>query len=106
MAVNMRAAARKNMTEYLGNPDPEHLPVMPKEVLDLLRCKPGGTYVDATIGLGGHAEAILERIQPGGLLIGIDRDKESLERVQARLKPFGDTVRLLHDNYKNLALIL
>ncbi len=102
----MRAAARKNMTEYLGNPDPEHLPVMPKEVLDLLRCKPGGTYVDATIGLGGHAEAILEKIQPGGLLIGIDRDKESLEKVQARLKPFGDSVRLLHDNYKNLPLIL
>jgi len=102
----MRAAARKNMTEYLGNPDPEHLPVMPKEVLDILRCKPGGTYVDATIGLGGHAEAILEKLQPGGLLIGIDRDKESLERVQARLKPFGDSVRLLHDNYKNLPLIL
>jgi 16S rRNA (cytosine1402-N4)-methyltransferase len=94
------------MTEHVGNPDIEHIPVMPKEVQDLLQCKPGGTYVDATIGLGGHAEAILERIQPGGQLIGIDRDKESLERVQVRLKPFAQNLRLLHDNYKNLPLIL
>ena len=94
------------MTDHLEIFDPEHIPVMPKEVLDLLRCKPGGTYVDATIGLGGHAEMILEKIQPGGQLIGIDRDKESLEKVQVRLKPFAQSLRLLHDNYKNLPLIL
>ena len=79
---------------------------MAKEVLDLLQCKPGGVYVDATVGLGGHSQAILERIQPGGLLIGIDRDKESLDKAQARLKPFADSMRLFHDNYKNLPLIL
>lgn len=94
------------MTDNLMNPGSEHIPVMPKEVLELLQCKPGGIYVDATIGLGGHAQEILERIQPGGMLIGIDRDKESLERVEARLKPFGSSVRLLHENYKNLPLIL
>jgi 16S rRNA (cytosine1402-N4)-methyltransferase len=94
------------MTEHLVDSDGEHIPVMRKEVLDLLQCKPGGVYVDATVGLGGHAEAILESLQPGGQLIGIDRDKESLERVQARLKPYGDSLRLLHDNYKNLPLIL
>jgi 16S rRNA (cytosine1402-N4)-methyltransferase len=75
-------------------------------VLELLQCRPGGLYVDATIGLGGHAQEILQRIQPGGLLIGIDRDKESLEKVERRLKPFGGSFRLLHDNYKNLPLIL
>ena len=79
---------------------------MLKEVLDLLRCRPGGTYVDATIGLGGHAEALLEKIQPDGQLIGIDRDKDSLEKVQARLKRFAQSFRLVHDNYKNLPLIL
>lgn len=94
------------MTDYMGTADPEHIPVMPKEVLDLLRCKPGGTYVDATVGLGGHAEAILQKIQPGGQLIGIDRDKETLEKAQMRLKPFASSLRLLHDNYKNLPLIL
>jgi 16S rRNA (cytosine1402-N4)-methyltransferase len=79
---------------------------MLREVLDQLRCKPGGVYVDATVGLGGHAQGILERIQPGGLLVGVDRDKESLEKAQARLKPFSGSCRLLHDNFKNLPLIL
>ena len=94
------------MTEHLRIPDDEHVPVMAREVLDLLQLKPGGIYVDATVGMGGHTQAILEKIQPGGLLIGIDRDKESLEKAQARLKPFSDSLRLFHDNYKNLPLIL
>jgi 16S rRNA (cytosine1402-N4)-methyltransferase len=94
------------MTDNLINAGSEHTPVMPKEVLELLQCKTGGIYVDATIGLGGHAQEILEKIQPSGLLIGIDRDKESLERVEVRLKPFGNSLRLLHENYKNLPLIL
>src|SRR5512146_2641320 len=98
----MRATARKNMTDNLMNPGSEHIPVMPKEVLELLQCKPGGIYVDATIGLGGHAQEILERIQPGGQLIGIDRDKESLQKVESRLKSFGNSLRLFHENYKNL----
>ena len=94
------------MTEHMNTPDDEHIPVMTKEVLNLLRCKPGGIFVDATIGLGGHALAILEQIQPGGLLVGIDRDKESLEKAQARLRPFAGSLRLFHDNFKNLPLIL
>ncbi|MBN1569288.1 MAG: 16S rRNA (cytosine(1402)-N(4))-methyltransferase RsmH [Acidobacteria bacterium] len=94
------------MTEHLRASDDEHIPVMPIEVLDLLQCKPGGIYVDATVGLGGHSLSILERIQPGGMLVGIDRDKESLEKAQVRLKPFGDSVRLFHENFKNLPLIL
>lgn len=83
-----------------------HVPVMAKEVLDLLQCKPGGVYVDGTVGLGGHTQAILEKILPGGMLIGLDRDRESLEKAIARLKPFADKCRLFHDNFKNLPLIL
>lgn len=94
------------MTEPLRNPDVEHTPVMLRETLDLLRCRPGGIYVDATVGMGGHALSILERCQPGGLLVGIDRDKESLEKAAARLKPFSGNFRLFHDNFKNLPLIL
>jgi 16S rRNA (cytosine1402-N4)-methyltransferase len=94
------------MTERFRNPDAEHLPVMPKEVLELLRCRPGGIYVDATVGLGGHAQGILEKIHPGGLLIGIDRDKESLEKAHARLKASFNAFRLFHENFKNLPLIL
>jgi 16S rRNA (cytosine1402-N4)-methyltransferase len=79
---------------------------MLKEVLDILQCKPGGVYVDGTVGLGGHSLAILERIQPGGLLVGIDRDKESLEKASSRLSAYASSFRLFHDNYKNLPLIL
>jgi 16S rRNA (cytosine1402-N4)-methyltransferase len=100
------ATARKNMTDHPGNPSSEHTPVMRSEVLDLLQCKAGGIYVDATVGLGGHAYAILERIQPGGLLVGIDRDKKSLEKACNRLKLFSGSFRLIHDNFKNLPLIL
>jgi 16S rRNA (cytosine1402-N4)-methyltransferase len=94
------------MTDHLSIPDEEHIPVMTKEVLNLLRCKPGGIYVDGTVGLGGHSAAILEQIQPGGLLVGIDRDKESLEKAQMRLKLYVGSLRLFHDNFKNLPLIL
>lgn len=102
----MRATARENMTDPTRKSGSEHIPVMTKEVLELLQCRPGGVFVDSTVGLGGHAQAILERLQPGGQLIGIDRDRESLELAEARLKPFGKSVRLVHDNYKNLPLIL
>jgi 16S rRNA (cytosine1402-N4)-methyltransferase len=90
----------------MENPDTGHTAVMLKEAIDLLQCKPGGIYVDATVGMGGHTRAILERVQPGGQVIGIDRDKESLEKARALLQPFADNLRLLHDNYKNLPLIL
>jgi 16S rRNA (cytosine1402-N4)-methyltransferase len=102
----MRATAWENMAETLFNPDSKHIPVLTKETLDLLAPKPGGIYIDATVGLGGHSHAILERIQPGGLLIGVDRDKESLEKAQVRLKSFGESFRFFHDNFKNLPLIL
>ncbi len=94
------------MTEPLRIPDAEHTAVMLRETLDLLRCRPGGTYVDATVGMGGHALSVLERCQPGGTLVGIDRDKESLEKAAARLRLFSGNFRLFHDNFKNLPLIL
>jgi len=94
------------MTDFPINPECEHIPVMLREVIEFLQCKPGGIYVDGTVGLGGHSLAILQKIQPKGLLIGIDRDKESLEKAEERLKPFADSIRLVHDNYKNLPLIL
>lgn len=62
-----------------------HVPVLFKEVMDLLRVSPGGTYVDCTVGLGGHAEGILRRLGPGGRLIGFDRDPEALVLAKTRL---------------------
>ena len=62
-----------------------HVPVLFKEVMDFLHVRPGGTYVDCTVGLGGHAEGILRLLGPGGSLIGLDRDLEALELAKARL---------------------
>lgn len=89
-----------------NNTAPEHTPVLLAETIELLRCQPGGRYVDATIGLGGHAEAILERVLPDGLLMGLDRDEESLAIARQRLVPYAGSVRLLHENFKNLPLVL
>jgi len=94
------------MNERPQTPSVEHKPVLLAEVLEFLKCGPGGTYLDATIGMGGHAQAILERIGPDGLLIGIDRDRESLEMARTRLDSFSNNFRLYHDNFKNLPLIL
>jgi 16S rRNA (cytosine1402-N4)-methyltransferase len=101
-----RAVHRKATNHPPDDSPPEHVPVLLKESIDLLQCKPGAVFIDATLGLGGHALAILERIQPGGTLIGIDRDEESLDKARARLEPFKKSVRLFHENYKNLPLLL
>ena len=84
----------------------EHKPVMLAEVLELLQCGPGSVIVDATLGLGGHSREILERIEPGGQLIGIDRDRESLEIARFRLLEHSSSTRLYHENFKNLPLVL
>jgi 16S rRNA (cytosine1402-N4)-methyltransferase len=62
-----------------------HLPALVKEAIKVLNPIPGGTYVDATIGPGGHSEEILTLIGTGGKLIGIDRDNEALRTAQERL---------------------
>lgn len=71
----------------------------------MLELAPGETIADCTIGLGGHAEAILERITPGGRLIGIDKDAEALEIAKEKLSRFGESVILIHDNFDNLKAI-
>jgi 16S rRNA (cytosine1402-N4)-methyltransferase len=79
---------------------------MPAEVLDALRPAPGGTYVDCTVGAGGHAVAILEASAPGGRLLGIDTDPSALAIAAARLAPFGDRVRLVQRNFRELQHVL
>ena len=66
-----------------------HRPIMVEEVLRCLRPAAGEVAVDCTLGGGGHARAILERVQPGGRLIGIDADPIELPRTEARLRALG-----------------
>lgn len=69
----------------MTNSSERHVPVLFKEAIDLLRVIPDGTYVDCTVGLGGHAEGIARRLGPQGRLIGFDRDPEALALAKARL---------------------
>lgn len=80
-----------------------HESVLLKEVLEYLDPRPGDVIVDGTLGLGGHAEAILERIAPGGKLIGLDRDEKAIEMAKERLGKFGKSAMLIKENYKNVA---
>lgn len=85
--------------------DPRHEPVMLSEVVDALAVRPGGRYVDATVGLGGHARAIIEAAQPGGRLLGIDRDPQALAIATERLAPFGDAIVLARGEFAEVARI-
>ena len=80
-----------------------HEPVLLQEVLDGLGLQPGAIVLDATVGLGGHAEAILGAIGPTGLLIGMDRDQEALEYVRVRLEQFRDQMKLISGHFGELS---
>ncbi len=79
-----------------------HQPVLLRQVLESLACRPGGVWVDGTIGPGGHAEAILLATAPDGLLVGCDRDGAAIERARLRLAPFGRRVRLERMDHRGL----
>jgi 16S rRNA (cytosine1402-N4)-methyltransferase len=87
---------------------PAHVPVLLERVVDLLAPaleRPGAVVVDATLGVGGHAEALLRRC-PQIRLIGLDRDLEALERARERLAPFGAQVEAVHAVYDQLPAVL
>lgn len=86
-----------------------HRPIMVAEVLRYLRPAPGDTAVDCTLGGGGHARAILERLQPGGRLIGLDVDPLELPRSEARLREDGfgpDTFLARRRSFRDLRAVL
>ena len=77
----------------------EHLPVMAAEVTDLLAAVPPGLVVDATVGGGGHARALLTA-RPDLRLLGIDRDPVAVAAAGAALEPFGDRVRIVQGGFE------
>lgn len=83
-----------------------HIPVMLNEAIHYLNCRPGKTYTDCTLGGSGHAKAICERIQPDGLLIGIDQDIDAITNAQKALQPYSSNIRLFHGNFQNLPQFL
>ena len=79
-----------------------HLSVLPDEVIRFLDPADGKTYLDGTLGGGGHSSLILEKA-PGAFLIGIDRDQTALAAAGARLAIYGDHVHLLHGDFADIA---
>lgn len=83
-----------------------HEPVMVAEILDYLAPRAGGVYVDATLGGGGHARAILERSAPDGRLLAVDRDPDALQNAELTLGPFRDRISLFRGVFTDLPRFL
>jgi 16S rRNA (cytosine1402-N4)-methyltransferase len=83
-----------------------HVSVLLEPVLNALNPKPGQIMVDCTLGLGGHSAALLQRISPVGLLIGIDFDPANIEIARSNLKTVDDSFRLFHNNFAALPTVL
>ncbi|TWG23875.1 16S rRNA (cytosine(1402)-N(4))-methyltransferase RsmH [Actinoplanes teichomyceticus] len=92
----------------MGEPRGAHVPVLLERCLELLGpalARPGAVHVDFTLGLGGHAEAVLERY-PDVVLIGLDRDTEALAHSRHRLARFAERIHLVHAVYHELPRVL
>jgi len=85
--------------------DIAHTPVLLDETLSFLAVRPGGLYIDATVGSGGHAAAVLKESAPDGRLLGIDADPDALSVARAKLAAFGDRAILVQRNYADLATV-
>lgn len=79
-----------------------HIPVLLDECLQGLDIKKGGTYIDGTIGGAGHSKEIAELMGPQGILIGIDQDINAINAAKEKLKDYGDSIKLINDNFKNM----
>jgi 16S rRNA (cytosine1402-N4)-methyltransferase len=82
-----------------------HIPVLLQEAIEALAVQPGGRYIDCTLGVGGHAAAILERSSPGGQLLGIDVDPGAVIVAKARLEAYSGSTLLINQNFANLKAI-
>ena len=83
-----------------------HISVLLNETVESLNIRPDGIYVDGTLGGGGHAYHVAERLTGGGRLIGIDQDADAIAAATERLKPFADRVSIVRDNYVNIKSVL
>ena len=84
----------------------EHVPVLTDEVVAGLQVRPGGRYLDATLGAGGHTASILHASAPDGLVLGLDADPAAIAFAGQVLRPFGDRVIMQVANFRNLATVI
>jgi 16S rRNA (cytosine1402-N4)-methyltransferase len=93
------------MAALMGGMGAPHRPVLLRETIELLEAERGGLFVDGTLGLGGHSEAILEASQETRV-IGIDRDRAALELAGKRLAQYGSRFRAVHANFRDIARVV
>lgn len=82
-----------------------HTPVLAEQVIRFLDPSPGGRFIDATLGAGGHSRAILERTAPDGKLLAIDQDESALTQAREELSSFTPRVVFVHSNFRDIAAI-
>jgi 16S rRNA (cytosine1402-N4)-methyltransferase len=83
----------------------EHIPVLLDEVTQFLNPKPGGRFIDATLGAGGHTRAVLDCTAPDGRVLAIDQDESALSRAKETLQSFGSRVVFVHSNFRAVRMI-
>ncbi len=88
------------MTEFY------HISVLLEESVDALQIVPGGIYADGTLGGGGHSSLICSRMKNEGALVGIDQDSAAIAAAQERLRPYGNLVKIVKNNFSNIKLIM
>ena len=93
------------MAALMGGMGAPHRPVLLQETIELLGASGGGLFVDGTLGLGGHSEAILEA-SSDARVIGIDRDREALELARSRLAKYGSRFRAFHANFREIERVV
>jgi 16S rRNA (cytosine1402-N4)-methyltransferase len=86
-------------------PTAGHEPVLFEEVMTLLAPRPGGVYIDGTVGAGGHARGLLDRSAPDGRLLGIDQDLQALQIARQALAGYGVRVTLVHGSFAQLVTL-
>src|SRR5690625_2381174 len=84
----------------------DHYSVLAEEVISGLAVKPNGTYIDCTLGSGGHAEKIASQLNDGGLLVAFDQDIDALNAAKNRLAPYLERIIFIHANFRELKNVL
>ncbi len=84
----------------------DHIPVMLEETMRWIAPKPGGFYMDATLGLAGHAARLMEMTGGQARLLGLDRDEQALAKAGERLAPYGENVQLAHTSFQHFSRAL
>ena len=83
-----------------------HVPILLHKSIQILKPKPGGVYVDATLGGGGHFQELLKQAEYHGTFIGIDQDETAIINAKRNISQFSCDIRLVHDNFSNIKKII